>query len=301
MSLDLKYRPTDLNEIVGNEEAIESINKLITQKEHPHTFLLHGAHGCGKTTLARILAKKFNCVQINEINTANDRGIDTARNIIDDMKFKTLDGGKKAYIVDECHKLNDFFQSAMLKSLEEPPEYIYFFFCTTNPEKLLSTVKSRCTKIKINTVKKRPLVKHLQNIAKLENKNVEFELLTAIADVTDGHVRDSLILLNSIFDLSSSNAMQIIKDYNLEENEQIINLCRCLLNGSWKRTKSILKNINEEPEKIRWAILGYMSTVILSDDVQKNERAALIIEQFKNNFFDNKKAGLYLACMQVFY
>lgn len=303
MSLDIRYRPRNFDEVIGNEEAVFILKSQLKKnnKERSHTYLFFGGHGCGKTTLANVMANKCDCKHIITINTADDRGIETARSIIENSKNKFIDGKNKCFILDECHKTNDVFQNALLKVLEEPPDFVYFMLCTTNPEKLLFTVKSRCTRVNLKVVKERPLKRHLKNVCEKENKDVDIDVISEIVRVSNGHVRDSLKLLEAIFDIEDKEIIyKIINNYNVEEQKKVIELCRKLLNGNWKDVRLILKGLTDDVEKIRWAVLGYMSSVILSDNENNSKKAALVIEYFKKPFYDSKKAGLYQACYNIF-
>src|SRR3989304_2450876 len=147
MGSNIKFRPKDLSDIIGNRSIVTSLESILQSKDRPHAFLFTGKQGCGKTTLARILCKRLECSDhdLIEINISNNRGIDTARDIIQFAYVKPLDGRSRVYLLDEVHKSTNDFQNAILKVMEEPPEHLYFILCTTEPQKLLKTVISRCT------------------------------------------------------------------------------------------------------------------------------------------------------------
>ena len=144
MSLYLKYRPKDFDEMVGNDETIESLKKLIQKEDRPHTYLFTGQSGCGKTSAARICANKLGAKghSIIEINSSNNRGIDTARDIIDQMQYKPLEGNIWVFIIDEIHQTTSVAQNALLKPLEDTTDSAYFFLCTTDPQKLIKPLKN---------------------------------------------------------------------------------------------------------------------------------------------------------------
>ena len=144
LELYRKYRPTTLDQMVGNEATIKSLKKEL--ENGSHTFLFTGNAGCGKTTLARIIAKEVGAgeLSIREINSADNRGIDTAREVMEQMRFNPSDGDALVWILDEVHMISSAGPNAFLKALEDTPSHCYFFLCTTNPEKLISPLKTRC-------------------------------------------------------------------------------------------------------------------------------------------------------------
>jgi len=172
MTLYNRYRPKSFEDIVGNESAINSLSKAISKKNHSHAYMLTGPSGCGKTTVARIMAKTIlgaGDMSINEINASSDRGIDTARDIIQQMRYNPSDGNVTVFILDEAHKLTNNFMNALLKAIEEPPEFVYFFICTTEPSKIITTIKNRCTEIKFKSLKIDELKEVIKRVCKLEN------------------------------------------------------------------------------------------------------------------------------------
>ena len=149
MELYRKYRPSTLDEMVGNEATIKSLKAEL--ENGSHVFLMTGPAGCGKTTLARIMAKEVNAgpLSIHEINSAENRGIDTAREIMEQMRYNPSDGDAIVWILDEMHQITSAGQNALLKALEDTPEHCYFFLCTTDPQKLIAPLKTRCSIINV--------------------------------------------------------------------------------------------------------------------------------------------------------
>lgn len=300
MSYHLKYRPDNFDSVLGNEEVIESLKTKIEDKNRPHTYLFYGNSGCGKTTLARIMAKEFGGDEdyIIEINCSNENGVDTARDIIEKMKLKPLIGTSTIFILDELHMTSKNFQNALLKPLEDTPNYVYFFLCTTNPEKLLPAIKSRCSRFEVKPPTNNQMVKYLRNILKQEDKQVEMEVLKYLVEKLEVKPRECLIALENIVDLKDVESQKkMINKITVNESEGI-ELCRLLLKKfDWDDCKIILKDIEGEPESIRRMVLGYMSSVLLSSN---NLRAYVVMDCFKENYFETGKAGLIKSCYEVF-
>jgi DNA polymerase-3 subunit gamma/tau len=299
--LHLKYRPQNFEEIIGNVSLIESLKTVLDKDSCLSTFLFQGPSGSGKTTIARIIAKEVGAraQDIKELNIADTRGIDAARAIIENARFMPFGGRAKVYILDETHKSTADFQNALLKILEEPPKNTYFILCTTEPEKLLKTVRNRCTIYQVRLLRRTELIKLIKRVL-VEEKRRKFpkEAVEQIAIAAEGCPRQTLVILDSVIDMKDDEKLlSAINDFSIHK-EEVIELCRALLQKkSWKDISKIIKGIEEEPENVRYAVLGYLSSVLLSG--KQSDRAFLIIEEFKEPFMYTKKAGLVSACYSV--
>lgn len=296
MGWDLKYRPSKLDEVIGNEENIEALKKLVNQKNKPHSYLFYGDSGCGKTTVARIMAKEFgtDIEDIIEINCADKNGIETARMIIEQGSQEKLGGGNIVYILDEVQRTSAAWQNALLKVLEEPPKWLYFFLCTTNPEKLLKTVTNRCTQFKFSFPENNKVMKHLNNILQKEGKTLSRDVLKKIVKETSS-IRECVKLIEKISDIEDEEKQLLaVKSVSSDEAETI-ELCRILLKRDWESTKKILKNITGEPESIRLAVLGYMTSVLMNG----TNSAYDIMVCFEKNYYESGKAGLLMSCYEA--
>lgn len=296
-----KYRPTTFGEMYGNKITIKLLEKEIEERTVT-TFLLYGIRGTGKTTAARILAKELNASKMNtyEFNISNDRGIDQARKIIDMMKFVPFDGKARVMVLNECHRATVDFWNAMLEVLEEPKKNNYFILCTTEPKKLLKSVRSRCEDYEFKPLTKRDTLALLNYICDEEDIEVSEELLTKIYNMTDGIPREALVLLGKVFKTKNDEDAEEAIEAHLIMTEDIaenIELIRALIDGkSWKIVKGILKKIEDEPERIRWGCLNYIAKVLLDSDGESAARLFLILEEFQERFIYSGKAGLYCAC-----
>jgi DNA polymerase-3 subunit gamma/tau len=285
--------------MVGNKGTIESLKKKLVDENRPHTYLFSGESGCGKTTAARIMARELGGEETNiiEINCSSENGVDTARTIIDQMSSRPFDGGSLIFILDELHMTSKNFQNALLKPLEDTTPWTYFFLCTTNPEKLLPTIKSRSSKYNFTPPFKRELVRLLRNIIDKENKECSLEVLEKIIEKSESKPRECLTTLEMILDIETEEGrIKLLDKYTSSSSS--IELCRTLLKAkSWDEVIPKLKNLNGEPETIRRMVLGYMSSVLLKGD---NPKAALIIDCFSTNYYDTGKAGLVKSCYEIF-
>jgi len=197
--------------------------------------------------------------------------------------------------VHNCHKLTSDAQHAVLKILEDTPKHVYFILCTTEPERLLNTIRTRCTKFQVSSLTKRKLSSLIKFVLEEENiEGISDKVVSEIVKVSEGSPRNALVLLDSVIDLSSEEEMiSTVVDFSVKK-EVVIDLCRGLLEGkSWKTIGKILSGIDDEPEKVRYAVLGWMNTVLLKSE---NDRAALVITNFLDSFMYTGKAGLTLAC-----
>lgn len=303
-SLYLDYRPQSFSEVIGNKGVIASLKSILERNKEdiPHAFLFSGQSGCGKTTLARIVAKELGCPEkiegeINgdfvEINAANSRGIDTARSIMNTMHYHPSVAKCRVWLIDEAGQNTKDFQVAMLKALEDSPKYAYFILCTTDPQKLLPTIKNRCSTFEVENLNENEIQELLNWVLKEEDFNIPSNVKEEIIIAADGCPRQALVILDQIIDLPQEQMLAAVKDTKVDE-KAAIDLCRAMLKkGTWKSLSTILKGIKgEDPEKIRRAILGYMSAVLLNTG---DARAALIMDCFKEPTFNTGFPGIVMA------
>jgi len=287
MSLYQKYRPKTIEEMVGNKVEFATCEKLI--KSGTRAFLLCGASGCGKTTLARIAANMLDG-EVIEINSSDNRGIDTTREIIDMMKFKPLGNKKLVFILDEVHKATSDFQNAVLKPLEDMPTYVYFFLGTTNPEKLIKAIHTRCSRITFQNLSPQDLHILLDRVAMSEKASEWVKgLFPVVIDNCEGSARQALVLLEKVLQCKDEKEAEKVL-YNLEaEDQNTIYLCREVINGCWEKCIPLLKNLQgKDPENIRRAIMGYASKVALN----ANNRGLTVLYVMRRDIFSTGFPGL---------
>ncbi len=225
-----KYRPSTFEEVIGQEHITQTISKSIVQGKIAHAYLFSGAHGVGKTSLARIIAKALNCEQgptdkpcgvcppciqmadgnaldVIEIDGASNRGIDNIRSIIESSRISPVSGKYKIYIIDEVHQITVDAFNALLKTLEEPPSHVVFILATTEAEKVLSTIKSRCQQYTFRNLSIEDIENILKHILSKENIGYEDEAVFLIAKNARGSVRDGETILEKMIAYTSDKAM----------------------------------------------------------------------------------------------
>ena len=302
MELYKKYRPKTLKDVVGQDVQIKVLENKLKNNTLPHTLLLIGPSGCGKTTIARILRRELGCGRhdFEEMNAANERGIDPTREIQSRMNAMPLDGKCRVWLIDESQQLTGPAQSNLLKTLEDTPNHVYFMLATTDPQKLLRTIRTRCMEITIQPLRPKQLEALLKKVLNAEEVEVAEEVLEKIIEHSDGSARKALVLLDQVYKLESEEEMlDVVRQKSAEV--QAIQIARTLFNpkAKWGDVAKILQGLeNEDVEQIRWLILSY-SNSILKKGGPLSGLAYLIIEAFKENFFNSKMAGLTAACYTI--
>jgi len=306
MSLYQNMRPKSLDILIGNKSTVKSLKQVFKSKDRPHAYLFCGERGTGKTTTARILVKELGCAEIDcmELNGADNRGIDDAREIIAIANVAPIGGKCRVIIYDEAHKLTNEAQNALLKVLEDTPETTYFILCSTDPEKLLKTIRSRCSTYRFELLTSEQMTELLENVLTELEKDLDDNIFYGIIDCANGSPRDSLVLLEQILTLEDPKEQKILLKKSLIEHDTV-EMSRLLLKGgSWKSIVEIYKGIKDvDSEVIRRSILGYMKTIMLNErDLDKIEIACQIINALSKNTYDSGEphliAMLYEASMK---
>lgn len=306
-----KWRPRTFNELVGQEHIAHSLRQAVITKRIGHAYIFSGPRGTGKTTTARILSKVINCVEPNdgepcntctvcsavnenrfidliELDAASNRGIDEIRSIREKANFLPAEGSHKTYILDEAHMLTTDASNAFLKTLEEPPEHAVFILCTTDPQKLLQTILSRCQRFDFKRLSVEKIVERLEMISSHEKLSIGKTPLQTIARSAGGSLRDAENLLeqlvisygtsvgekevNELFGFTDARhriALEIVR-YVLEGD--VTNSISSINQGVWEGVE--LRELQDYlTDLLRGVLLiksGNPDTIELSEDVKKD-------------------------------
>ena len=205
-----KYRPSSLEELVGQSDAVQLISEQIKNNNLSHAYLFSGPRGVGKTSLARIIATTIGCdpvFDITEIDAASHNKVDDVRELNDSVNFIASSPGKKrVFILDEVHMLSNAASNAFLKTLEEPPEHVIFILATTEPERVIETIRSRTTQIAFKRIKNADIITSLEKISKAEKIKLSTDILEYIANQSDGSLRDAINLFEQTFSTFGNKA-----------------------------------------------------------------------------------------------
>ena len=266
-----KYRPQRFEDVVGQEHVTDTLANAIKQNRIAHAYLFCGPRGTGKTTIARIFAKCLNCtggpkvdfddnddrvkeitegrsLDVLEIDGASNNGVEQVRELRETCQYVPAKSKFKIYIIDEVHMLSTAAFNALLKTLEEPPAHVKFMFATTDPEKVLATILSRCQRFDLRRIPTALIVKHLSDIAQKEKVTVDQAALYAIARGADGGMRDAESTLDQLISFCGDKIEEpdVLTMFGLTAQGQILELSRAVLTGEIHTT---LHQLNDLAQK----------------------------------------------------
>lgn len=299
-----KHRPRRLVDVVGQPEAVAQLEEFVRSGTTPHATLFAGPSGVGKTTLARVLAGKIGCLgrDYDERNCADDRGIDVARDIKRRMGLAPMKGKCRVFVLDEVHRATHDAQSALLKMLEDTPSHVYFFLCTTDPNKLLPTVRTRCNPIQLSSLSTEDLEKLVRTVLAAEKAKLNPPVIEKLAEVSDGSARMALVLLHQVLRLPGETE-QLAVLQKTDRKRTAYELLKALLweRSDWKKVRDIIAGISEDEdwEGLRRMVLSAATKSALKAD-KYPARALAVIDAFATNYFDMGKAGIIWSCSRLF-
>ena len=270
----LKYRPQTFKDLIGQETTVETIKNSIKSQQTPNAYLFSGIRGVGKTTIARIVAKSLNCangienvceenmcehcesitnsnhIDVLEMDAASKTGVDDVRDLIEFSRYGPTSAKYKIFIVDEVHQMSKAAFNALLKTLEEPPDYLKFIFATTEIKKIPITVVSRCQRFDLSRIKSNELFEFIKKINDKEKGNVEDEALKLIVKISEGSVRDALSLLDraaiSVSKDEKVNLSMAQKLFGYFDKSNLIELFKNVFQGDEKKVIDIYRFIYDQ-------------------------------------------------------
>ncbi len=287
-----KYRPNNLDELVGQKFISITLKQALLTKKIAPAYLFNGPRGTGKTSSARIFAKSLNCqafdqptitpcckcdlcrqitdgsaLDIIEIDAASNTGVENIREIIERARFAPTQARWKVYVIDECHMLSTAASNALLKTIEEPPSRVVFILATTNPERVLNTIKSRCQKFDFRRISPSDIFQHLSEIAEKESINYEVQALKMIAKRSNGGMRDAQSLLEQLNLLPEGITINNIQNLLGEVSEsELTNLIKSLVENNPESliiTCNKLYDAGNEPLQIIVGLLNITRDLLL--------------------------------------
>jgi DNA polymerase-3 subunit gamma/tau len=265
-----KWRPQQFDDVVGQEHVTTTLKNAVEQDRLAHAYLFVGPRGIGKTSTARIFAKALNCVKgptttpcdkcdnckeiaegrsldVLEIDGASNRGIDEVRELRETCRYAPARAKHKIYIIDEVHMLTKEAFNALLKTLEEPPPHVKFFFATTEPQKVLPTILSRCQRFDLRRIPAGLIVKHLKEIAKKERVSIDDTALAAIARGAEGGLRDAESTLDQLIAFCGGKIAEkdVLSVFGLVAHDKLAALTDALIDGETNTALKIVKELDE--------------------------------------------------------
>ena len=296
------YRPSTFEEVAGQEHIVKTLKNALATGKLAHAYLFAGPRGTGKTTMAKLLAKALNCDEgighqcnecknckaiiegthpdVLELDAASNNGVDEIRELVDKVKYGTILGRYKVYIIDEVHMLSTGAFNALLKTLEEPPEHVIFILATTEPHKILPTILSRCQRYDFTKLSDKDIKNRIKSVLEHEGVTYNDEAVDIIISLADGGMRDALSILDQVLAYSGNklDVQDILDIFALESKEEKIALLNAIIQ---KDVSDVLSRIN------RYVSLG-TDIKRLTDDLLLILKDILIYQSSRNT-----------ACLEV--
>lgn len=322
-----KYRPQQFDEVVGQRHVTDTLKNAIEQDRVAHAYLFVGSRGIGKTTTARILAKALNCekgptatpcdkcescrqimagnsLDVIEIDGASNRGIDRIRELRENVQYAPTRGPFKIYIIDEVHMLTTEAFNALLKTLEEPPSHVKFVFATTEPQKLLTTILSRCQRFDLRRISTTDIVNHLGKIAQSESIDISEDALLAVARGAEGGLRDAESALDQLIAFRGKTIEEndVLSVFGLVARASLEKMAAAVLQGDMHTiidTIAELDRSGKDMQRVVIELIEYFKNLLVACYVGKDAENLDMTESQVEHFVETAKTTGAGRVMQV--
>jgi DNA polymerase III gamma/tau subunit len=268
MSLITRYRPKSWSELIGNDALVDSFVPALRARTS-HAYLISGPSGCGKTTIARLAAQELKAEDNTlEIDAATHNGVEDMRELADSLNYKPMRGGYRCIIIDECQAITAQAWRALLKSVEEPPDWCFWFFCTTELNKVPINLRNRCLSYQVRPLTNNQLRKLLETVRQTEGVNINEAVINLCVTEAEGSPRRALTFLAQMSEQTTiEEARELIRNEPAEP-DAIIQLARLLFErANWRRVRPVLESLKDEnPETVRRIIEAYFTKVVLGNE-----------------------------------
>lgn len=321
-----KYRSASFDEVVGQEVTVRTIKNAIREDKVGHAYLFCGPRGTGKTTMARLLAKAVNCTDhenapcgkcdncisaangthpdIIEINAANETHVEDIRDLIERSKLAPMFGKHKVYIIDEVHQLSSAASSALLKTLEEPPENVIFILATTDPQKLLPTIISRCQQFNFFKIRTDQIQNHLLEIAEKENIKMDVQAAYQIAVLANGGMRDALSIMDQCASFSNDEIKEedIERIYGLTSLQEQVSLLKDIFHQELSSVLSRIRQYEDhgiDVSRMTDSIIDVLKDAVIYRYTKKEDILKVLTKEQADSVSSEKKAKEMLKMIDI--
>ena len=306
MSLYNQYRPKQLTEVVGQKAVVKALTEVI-ERGTTRSYLFTGPAGTGKTSLARIVARKMGCRLADrlEIDGATFTGIDAMRQVQDIIRYRPFgDSERRAVIGDEVHRLSPQAWDSLLKSVEEPPKHVVWLFCTTNPDKIPNTIRTRCATGNLTPIADNDLTDLVDHVAKAEGIKLPDQVRGLVVKQAYGSARQCLVNLELCRNVTDRETAADLLRTALD-TDATIEFCRFIVKGgSWKKAMGLVDKLNgANPEGVRIVMCNYLATALKNSQTEQDATHLLtLLENFAAPFNQAEgTAPLFLALGRCLY